>query len=389
MTKISSRDVLDILRRFEIANQENLPRQIEMIKIFHPSTTNTLVSFSFQKNKFYVLFDSIADDQLDYVISQIKSVQPNITGELLNNPSDTTQTYAIPFKNKDCYLFESTSQKRRLDLELAEKYPDLSRSVWQKHIKSGYVSVNNNVIRSTKYEIGDNDTIVVNLPKKKNYDNFELPIIYIDENVIVIDKPAGILTHSKGVLCEEFTVSDFFKRYSEYNSSTNRSGIIHRLDRDTSGILIGARNTETAALLQKQFSDRKTKKTYYAVVDGVPKYTIANIDVPIGRNPAHPSTFRVYSNGKAAFTKYEVISSSDNKSLVKLQPQTGRTHQLRVHMKHIGTPILGDKIYGKIGNRMYLHAYSLEITIPGGIRKVFVSPLPKDIIDMFPDVKLK
>jgi len=141
-------------------------------------------------------------------------------------------------------------------------------------------------------------------------------------------------------------------------------------------------------MLQKQFSDRKTKKTYYAVLDGKPKLETANIDLPIGRNPKKPSMFMVDVNGKSAITKYEIIASNDKYSLIKLQPLTGRTHQLRVHMKHLGTPILGDKLYGKPADRLYLHAYSLEITIPGDNRRVFLAPLPDDLTKLFPGVKI-
>lgn len=389
MVKVSSRDILDILRRFDVADKENLPRQVEMIKISHPSPINTLASFRFLKTQFYILFDNTAEDDKYYVISQIKTAQPNPEGELVSNPMDTAETYALPYKGKECYLFESTSKKRRLDIELAEKYPEISRSVWQKHIKSGYVYVNDKVVTITKYEIGDNDSISVKLPNAKDYSDVELPIIYLDSNVIVINKPNGVLTHSKGSICDEFTAADFFSRYSDYNKDTNRPGIVHRLDRDTSGVLIGARNSETATMLQKQFSDRKTKKVYYAIVDGIPKLEKANIDVPIGRNPAKPSTFRVDGNGKPAQTKYEVITSNRGKSLIKLQPMTGRTHQLRVHMQYINTPITGDRVYGKPGKRLYLHAYSLEITIPDGNRQVFKAPLPQDLLELFPGVSIE
>ena len=152
--------------------------------------------------------------------------------------------------------------------------------------------------------------------------------------------------------------------------------------------MIGARNLETATLLQKQFADRKTKKTYVAILDGVPKLDIANIDLPINRNPSKPSTFRVDSNGKSAVTKYEVLARDDKYSLVKLQPQTGRTHQLRVHMGYLNTPILGDKVYGQPAKRLYLHAYSLEITIPSGSRQTFTAPVPSDFNDYFPNISL-
>lgn len=266
----------------------------------------------------------------------------------------------------------------RLDQYTAQFWPEHSRSTWQKFIKAGAVKVNGDVIISPKYELGEDDYVQVDTPKDPDFSDEELPVIYEDDNVIVINKPVGVLTHAKGALSEEFTVADFFKTKVSYNIETNRPGIIHRLDRDTSGVLIGAKNTETATLLSRQFADRKVKKTYMAVLDGVPKELEAEIDVPIGRNPSKPSTFRVSTDGKSAQTYYHVEKIGKSKSLVSLRPKTGRTHQLRVHMAYINTPIHGDRIYGKQADRLYLHAASLEITIPKGQRMVFTAPLPEE-----------
>jgi 23S rRNA pseudouridine1911/1915/1917 synthase len=249
------------------------------------------------------------------------------------------------------------------------------------------VSVNGVVLSSTKQDIIKSDDIAVSIPTATDFSEDTLPIIYVDDNVIVINKPIGVLSHSKGALNDEFTVADFFARYSTYNADTNRPGIVHRLDRDTSGVMIGARNLETATMLQKQFADRKTKKTYMAIVEGIPKSMKAQIDLPIGRNPSAPSTFRVDVKGKAALTTYEVVTENGKEALVKLAPRTGRTHQLRVHMKYIGTPIRGDKVYGKESDRLYLHAASLEITIPTSDRKTFTAPLPQEFLDIFPQAK--
>ncbi len=386
--KVSSRDVLDILRSFEAASDDNVPRQVESIKISNPSPINSLVSFRFGKTQYYILFDDTAEDDTDYVRTQIETARSNLIGELIKNPRDSLTTYAMPYKGKECYLFEEKNNKKRLDSLLASLYPETSRSTWQKHIKSGLVSVNGAIVTSSKYDVSDADAIQIESPETQDFSNNDLPIIFLDDNVIVIDKPCGVLTHAKGALCDEFTVADYFRRFTTYNIETNRPGIVHRLDRDTSGVMIGARNSETAVMLQKQFSDRKTKKVYYAVLNGIPKLERADIDLPIGRNPLSPSTFRVDSKGKSALTRYEVIAIKDGLSLVKLQPMTGRTHQLRVHMKYLNTPILGDRVYGKQSDRLYLHAFSLEVTIPKSDRKTFVAPLPSEMKDMFPEVKL-
>ncbi|MDK2899077.1 MAG: rRNA synthase [Patescibacteria group bacterium] len=388
MVKVSSRDILSVLRRYELAGDDNVPRNIENVKTSNPNAINTLVCFRYNKNQFYLLLDDTANDNVDYIIKQIQTKNTNIKGQLFENPTDSEMTYGLPFKGKDAYLYTVISEKKRLDSELAERYPENSRSTWAKHIKAGHVSVNNKIIISTKYNVADIDVISINKPDMPDFNKDELPIVYIDDNVIVINKPKGVLSHAKGALNDEFTVGEFFRRYSTYNTGSNRPGIVHRLDRDTSGIMIGARNEETAIMLQKQFSDRKTKKTYFAILNGVPKINKANIDLPIERNPSAPSTFRVNSNGKSALTKYEVIANDDKYSLVRLEPKTGRTHQLRVHMKYINTPILGDKIYGKPANRLYLHAVSLEITIPNGDRRIFKVPVPTEFTDFFPGVKL-
>lgn len=387
--KLSSRDALDVLRQYKLAGKDNVPRHIEAIKVSHPSLTNSLFTFRFAKKQFYILFDDTAADDEAYVMSQIKTAKNDVLGELLKNPNpEDDASYAIPFKGKDCYLFAVISDKKRLDAELGERYPETSRSTWQKFIKAGHVSINGIVNTSPNQSVTDVDSIAINKPEGIDFSKNELPIIYMDDNVIVINKPIGVLSHSKGAMNDEFTVADFFKRYSTYNSNTNRPGIIHRLDRDTSGIMIGARNPETATMLQKQFADRKTRKIYYAILDGSPKLDKANIDLPINRNPSKPSTFRVDSNGKSAVTKYEVLDSTEKYSLVKLQPQTGRTHQLRVHMSYLNTPVLGDKVYGKPAKRLYLHAASLEITIPNSSRQTFIAPIPPEFKDIFPNICL-
>lgn len=376
MVKVSSSDILAILRRFEYAGDDNVPRHIEQVAITNPSSTNTLVAFRFNKQQFYVLFDDTAEDDTAFITEQVHVTKPNVAGIVARNPTDSLMTYGLPFKGKDVYLFAVQSDKQRLDAELARRYPDVSRSTWQKHIKAGHVTVNGGVQTSPKYDITEADSVAVSIPEQTDFSGETLPVIYIDDNVIVVSKPAGILTHAKGALNDEFTVAEFFRRYTTVGLDTNRPGIVHRLDRDTSGVMIGARNAETATLLQKQFADRKTKKVYHAVVVGVPKELEATIDLPIGRNPSAPSTFRVDTKGKSAQTRYRVLGTNETASLVELQPRTGRTHQLRVHMSYISTPIVGDRVYGTPADRLYLHAASLEITIPQGDRRTFTADTP-------------
>jgi 23S rRNA pseudouridine1911/1915/1917 synthase len=385
MVKVSSMDIISVLRRFDVAGEDNVPRHVEQVNITNTTPLSTLVSFRFQRRIYYILFDDEALDEPEYVLQQIHLIDDTIEGETILNPQDHNTKYALPFKGKDTYLFVAKPSKRRLDSELADRHPGTSRSTWQKHIKAGHISVNGDVQLSPKLAITDADNIAIDMPDATDYSEHVLPIVYIDDNVIVVNKPIGILTHAKGALNEEFTVGEFFRRYCSYNADTNRPGIVHRLDRDTSGIMIGARNEATATMLQKQFADRKTKKTYIAITVGAPKNDAARIDLPIGRNPSAPSTFRVDAKGKSAITDYKVLQTKGELAMIELRPYTGRTHQLRVHMKYMNTPILGDRVYGKEADRLYLHAKQLEITIPTSDRRTFEAPLPLEFTHHFPD----
>ena len=379
--KIAISDALAILRQFHEAKTEHKVKDIVDFRTHHPTVSNTMVSFRFRQIPYAILLDGTAEDDAGYILSEISKVLPGDEYEVRLSPLADIMTYGLPYKQKDVYLAKAINNKQRLDLRLVEDYPEYSRSSWQKFIKAGYVSVNGETVTTPKTDVNVIDTVAVELPAKNDYSINEIPIIYQDDNVVVIDKPAGMLTHSKGELNDEFTVAEFFRKFTDNASGTNRPGIVHRLDRDTSGVLIGAKNDEAADKLKKQFAQRTVAKTYIAILQGVPKMLEARVDVPIGRNPAAPGSFRVDAKGKAAITDYKVLSTDGELSLVDLRPKTGRTHQLRVHMKFLGTPIVGDRLYGKPGERLYLHARSLEITLPGGERKTFSSPLPLEFTD--------
>ena len=193
-------------------------------------------------------------------------------------------------------------------------------------------------------------------------------IIYEDDNVIVLDKPSGMLSMRKHPekSADEPSVEDY-------------GILVHRLDRATSGIIIVAKNEEVRANLARQFQNRTVKKTYYALVSPPPKLPHAIIDVPLTRDLKRHTAFRPDPAGRSAQTEYWVESTKGNVALVKLQPKTGRTHQLRVHLAHLGSPILGDTVYhGADAPRLMLHATELELTLPGGERKTFTSPLPPE-----------
>lgn len=265
----------------------------------------------------------------------------------------------------------------RLDAYLAETRDEYSRSAWQKLIKQARVKVNRETASAAKMEVSATDVIEVDLPEAPaQTTNFA--VIFEDDDVIVINKPAGVLTHAKGTFSDEFTVADFVRPKTTYKTETNRPGIIHRLDRDTSGVLLCVKNEAAAKMIAKQFERRTVKKTYYAVTNGVPEMEKATIDIPIGRDPKQPSRFRADPNGKSAQTYYEVVKTTHNEAVIRLQPKTGRTHQLRVHLKYINTPIKGDRVYGKESDRLYLHAYSLQLTLPSGKNHMFTAEVPEE-----------
>ncbi len=384
--KITSSDVVAILRLFGEADDLTRPRLIEQLKVSHPTEQTTIASFRFQKRLFYLLSDSSAEDDTSYLENFIQEQKSDAVGEFITNPTGDGESHVLLYRGKELYLFKLKSTKKRLDAYLSELYPDTSRSTWQKHIKAGHILVDGEPVLSPKQEVVIAANVAVSIPDAADYSEDTLPILYVDDNVVVVNKPIGVLTHSKGALNEEFTVAEFFRRYTDYHLDSNRPGIIHRLDRDTSGVIIGARNEETAHLLQQQFAERRTKKTYIAILDGILKQTEARVELPIGRNPSSPSTFRVDSKGKSATTSYRVLAEKDGKTLVELRPLTGRTHQLRVHMQYLGAPIYGDRVYGKAADRLYLHAQQLEVTIPQGERKVFSAETPEAFKDLFPDV---
>lgn len=272
----------------------------------------------------------------------------------------------------------------RLDKTLAVLFPAHSRSSIEKLIQSGNIQVNNNKAK-TKYILKAGDTITVNFESlEKTPENISLPIVYEDENVIVLNKPVGILAHTKGTLSNEATVASFIsaklndKTQVEWMTS-NRAGIVHRLDRGTSGVMICAKNEAAQKFLQKQFAKRNVKKTYRAVVSGIMPTEDGVIDIPIERNPKHPATFRAGVNGKSAETYFSVIKSNGTYSLVELKPKTGRTHQLRVHLNYLKHPIVGDSFYsGEKAQRLMLHAERLEITLPNSERRIFSVKTPEE-----------
>ena len=378
--KILPRTVLKIARLYRLADDNTPVKALRRLEI-QTDKSHVFADFILNKQHFALLYGSIVDEES---IDELWTERPD-NAEILPNPLDS-EFIETPFRGKYVIMFKILPTKVRLDIYLSTKFDTtISRNLWQKYIKAGYVSVNNKAVTTPKFEVDETDEIALNLPEKEQAD-VDLPILYEDDDVIVVNKPSGLLTHAKGGFSDEPTVAEIIRPKTSFATDTDRPGIVHRLDRDTSGLLIIAKNPESAAHLQRQFAERTAKKTYIAITDGKPKLNAAKIDLPIGRNPSAPSTFRIDPNGKPAQTTYHVLTENDTQSLVELKPTTGRTHQLRVHLAHLNAPILGDRVYGKLSDcRMMLHAQKLEITLPSGERKVFEAAVPDEFKKFFPE----
>ena len=268
---------------------------------------------------------------------------------------------------------EAKPEKVRLDVMAKEIYKSYNRSTLQKFIEAGYMKVDGEVCRKPNVRLLPGVKLELVVPEELKNADVKPEVVYEDDDVLVVDKPAGLLSEAKGEYCPERTLGDF-------------GYVVHRLDRDTSGVMILAKSEEVQKFLKKQFQNRTVHKTYVAVVEGRPKLDEARIDLPIIRNKKRPTTFLVDANGRESETYYKVLKSNGRRSLVELKPVTGRTHQLRVHMKYLGCPIVGDVVYGDgKGGRLYLHARELEITLPGGVRKVFEVPIPREFEQVMDD----
>ena len=277
------------------------------------------------------------------------------------------------------------SRAERLDQRVVAMLPQLSRAYAAKLIETKRVSVNGQSQVKPGYKLRPDDevTIEYDVAVEEHIPDIELEVLYEDNDCVVIYKPVGILTHSKGAYNPEATVATWLRSRLQ-DMEGGRAGIVHRLDRATSGVMICAKNTEALSWLQKQFAQRRTKKTYLAVVKGSMSPEAAIIDMPIERNPKAPATFRVGEQGKPAKTTYRTLVSGKTHSLVELKPETGRTHQLRVHLAHQGHPIVGDTFYGgQPADRLYLHAAELELTVLAGHeRKVFRAAVPPEFQEL-------
>jgi 23S rRNA pseudouridine1911/1915/1917 synthase len=286
----------------------------------------------------------------------------------------------------------------RLDRYIAENLGLLSRS--QIKARQLVAKVNGREAKiSRPVKSGDSVELLWNEAEPVNLipEDIPLDIIFENERIVVLNKPQGMVVHPgagnrRGTLANAL----FFRRLNhsgqncfseEFMPCGLRPGIVHRLDKETSGVMVAAYDDEAHAFLAGQFKSRKAKKTYLAIVRGIPKEHKGQIETFIARDPQNRKRFTVSGQGRHAITYYSLVKSWEGYSLLLLRPKTGRTHQLRVHLRHIGHPIAGDPLYGhtedRLETRLMLHSRSLAITLPGETKpQVFKAPLPQRFKDM-------
>ncbi len=276
----------------------------------------------------------------------------------------------------------------RLDRFVASKCPEISRTFARKLIDEGHVTVNSRVVRAgLKLGIGDtvNITVPPLPPLRPLPEDVPLRIIYEADDLVVVDKPAGLTVHPAPGHLDHTLVNALLHLYPHLADSGDslRPGIVHRLDKDTSGLMLIARTEDARADLIAQFKNRTVHKTYQALVKGRLTPESGVIEAPLGRDPRNRKRMAVLTEGREARSEYRVVKYIGNCTLLEVVPQTGRTHQIRVHLSAIGYPVMGDAVYGVKSphlSRQFLHACRLGFRLPATGKYVeFTSELPPDL----------
>lgn len=283
----------------------------------------------------------------------------------------------------------------RLDMALAKYDLKISRSRAQNLIEKGFVKVNGDAQLSKKYTVKKDDSISITIPAqvelKVEAENIPLDVVYEDDDLIVINKPKDMVVHPAPGNTNGTLVNGLLYHCKDSLSGVNgviRPGIVHRIDKDTSGLLVVAKNDEAHKGLSEQLTDHSMEREYEAIVYNNIKEDTGSVDAPIGRDPKNRLRNKVVNNGRHAVTHFEVIERFGKYTHIKLRLETGRTHQIRVHMAHIGHPLLGDKLYcnakNSLGaNTQVLHAGKLGFVHPStGELMRFEAPLPDDFVNV-------
>ncbi|MBA7678183.1 Ribosomal large subunit pseudouridine synthase D [subsurface metagenome] len=290
--------------------------------------------------------------------------------------------------NHKVYRFVVDKPAARLDKYVGEKCPELSRTHAQRLIAEGYVTVNDGVAKAShKLNVGDRVKVSVppTPPSAPSPEAIPLNIIYEDEDLLVVDKPAGLIVHPAPGRPSHTLVNAILSHWADLPDAGDslRPGIVHRLDRDTSGVMVVAKNDLAQADLISQFKAHSVVKAYVVLVRGHLTPENGIIEAPIGRDPRNRKRMAVVSEGRQARTEYKVIKYIGDYTLLEVRPETGRTHQIRVHLSAIDYPVAGDKVYGvkaAFVSRQFMHACRLGFKLPSTGKYVeFTSELPPDL----------
>jgi 23S rRNA pseudouridine1911/1915/1917 synthase len=295
------------------------------------------------------------------------------------------------------YNFVVDDPGARLDKYVAEKCPELSRTQAQKLIADGHVTVNDSTAK-TGLKLGIGDKVTVRIPPTEPSpllpEAIPFKIIYEDDDLLVVDKPAGLAVHPAPGHPAHTLINALLYHLSDLpdTGSPLRPGIVHRLDKDTSGLMLVARNISAHANLSNQFKTRSITKAYLVLVKGHLTPEDGVIEAPIGRDPRNRKRMAVVAEGRGrqARTQYRVVEYIDSYTLLEVMPETGRTHQIRVHLSAIGYPVVGDPTYGVKSaslSRQFLHASRLGFHLPSSGEYVeFESELPPDLQQALKDI---
>ncbi|QQQ85965.1 RluA family pseudouridine synthase [Peptacetobacter hiranonis] len=280
------------------------------------------------------------------------------------------------------FLVEEDEEGDRLDVYLADQFVDMSRSYIQKIIKDKKVTVNGKIEKS-KYLVKEEDKIVIEIPKPKVLEvvpqDIPIEIVYEDDDIIIVNKPQGMVVHPAPGNYEGTLVNAILYHCKGNLSSINgviRPGIVHRIDKDTSGILMIAKNNKAHNCLAEQLKDHSITREYEFICHGVFKEDNVTVDRPIGRNPKDRLKMAIVPNGKRAVTHFEVIERFNGYTQVRARLETGRTHQIRVHAMSINHPLVGDPVYGPKNSKIKLNGQALHAKKLG-----FIHPTTKEYIE--------
>ena len=304
------------------------------------------------------------------------------------------------------FITSKQEEDMRIDILLAKRFSDYSRTFMQKLIQEGKVKINGKVVKRSNYKPLNEAVIELEIPTQKKpeviAENIPIDIIYEDDYIIIVNKPRGMVVHPAPGHYKGTLVNALLARFDTLSNvgGSFRAGIVHRLDKDTSGALIVAKNDEAHMDLVKQFKKRKVTRKYIALVHGNIKIDSGIIDAPIGRNHIKRQKMTVTGrNSKKAVTRFKVLERFGDFTLIEALLETGRTHQIRVHMAYIGNPLVGDLKYGfkKLNLRkkidftgQALHAWVIGFYHPGtGEYMEFTAPLPQELVRLIENLREK